>query len=262
MASVQRKWAIRLGVPLALLGGALWLGGQWQAAQQAAQARDLGCPSTCCGPPNMCKSYYYSTEFRQDTEDVYRRTLDALALQPGQRVADVGAGWGGVTLKAAPIVGSQGKVFATDLDRWRLAEIQRRATAAQLGQIETVAVSDPWQTGLEQQPPKSLNALVFLNSVNFKTEQERAQIVAYLQRWRALLAPGATVIYHTDWLDRWLLREAEVRALFAEAGFGQAQALALPERFTGATCYCPQAVGGQAATPVRVEVGYLLRWRV
>jgi cyclopropane fatty-acyl-phospholipid synthase-like methyltransferase len=44
------------------------------------------------------------------------QVLDALALQPGQTVCDIGAGPGYFALRAAKRVGPQGRVFAVDVD--------------------------------------------------------------------------------------------------------------------------------------------------
>jgi len=70
------------------------------------------------------------------------KIVAALALAPGQRVADVGAGRGFLTARLAAAVGPSGRVVATDVDAAALAAIPRAAT------IETrvVAPDDP---GLE-----------------------------------------------------------------------------------------------------------------
>lgn len=42
--------------------------------------------------------------------------LKALELQPGQKVADIGAGGGYFSLRFAEVVGKNGQVFAVDTD--------------------------------------------------------------------------------------------------------------------------------------------------
>ena len=55
-----------------------------------------------------------------------RRLLEALALQPGQHVAEIGAGGGYLTPWLAWAVGSGGRVVATEEDPLALAALQRR----------------------------------------------------------------------------------------------------------------------------------------
>lgn len=253
MSPGARRWlagSVILGC-LALSG---WL--SWAHDRHEQQLAALGCPAHCCGGRPTCTSYYYSPAFRADTDDVYLRAVAALQPKPGERIADVGAGWGAVTLRVAPLVGASGYVVATDLDATRLAEISRRARESGWSQVATVAVRDPWSTGLDA-GTAPLSGLVFLNSVNFKREDERDKIVAYLKAWRALLAPGARVVYHTDWIDKWLYTQREVREVFQAAGFGQAESLPLPPGIAGQTCYCPAQGDAQV-----VDAGYLLRWTV
>ena len=53
----------------------------------------------------------------RETEERPRILLDALALKPGQTVADVGAGSGYFTWRMAQRVGPTGRVYATDIQR-------------------------------------------------------------------------------------------------------------------------------------------------
>jgi SAM-dependent methyltransferase len=66
---------------------------------------------------------------RYDTmlEPCGRRLLDAAALQPGERVLDVGCGNGAVALEAAHTVGPEGKVTGLDLSGPMLGLAGRRA---------------------------------------------------------------------------------------------------------------------------------------
>jgi len=66
---------------------------------------------------------------RYDTmlEPCGRRLLDAAALQPGERVLDVGCGNGAVTLEAARKVGPEGKATGLDLSGPMLGLAGRRA---------------------------------------------------------------------------------------------------------------------------------------
>jgi ubiquinone/menaquinone biosynthesis C-methylase UbiE len=61
-----------------------------------------------------------------------------LEVQPGTRVADLGAGDGTFAIALASRVGSSGKVYATELDDERLAGIRQAATAARLSNVTLV----------------------------------------------------------------------------------------------------------------------------
>ena len=82
-------------------------------------------------------------------QDEYRRPavlVAALGLSQGQKVAEVGAGGGYLTLHLARAVGPQGRVVATDVDAGALAALRKRAH--ELPQVETRLVL-PAQSGLE-----------------------------------------------------------------------------------------------------------------
>ena len=62
----------------------------------------------------------------------------ALKLQPGQIVADIGAGTGLLEVPLAKAVGPRGKVYAEDIDAGFFPEIKRRAAEGQVTNVETV----------------------------------------------------------------------------------------------------------------------------
>jgi ubiquinone/menaquinone biosynthesis C-methylase UbiE len=64
--------------------------------------------------------------------------LDALKLQPGMVVADVGAGTGYMSLRLAKRVGPAGKVYANDLQPEMLRRLRENAAKAGITNIETV----------------------------------------------------------------------------------------------------------------------------
>jgi cyclopropane fatty-acyl-phospholipid synthase-like methyltransferase len=62
----------------------------------------------------------------------------ALKLQPGQIVADIGAGTGLLSVPIARGVGPTGRVYAVEIDKGFFPEIARRAAAAQVTNVQTV----------------------------------------------------------------------------------------------------------------------------
>lgn len=53
--------------------------------------------------------------------------ISALDLQPGEKIADLGAGGGDYTFRFASLVGSEGKVYAVDVNEKYLKYIEEQA---------------------------------------------------------------------------------------------------------------------------------------
>ena len=83
-------------------------------------------------------------ESRQREEDC-RQLIDALAIQPGQVVCDMGCGNGFYTLEMARLVGPTGTVYAVDIQPPMLKMLSGRAAVAGLLNIKPVlgTVVDP-----------------------------------------------------------------------------------------------------------------------
>jgi ubiquinone/menaquinone biosynthesis C-methylase UbiE len=76
-------------------------------------------------------------ESRQREEDC-RMMLDALGVEPGQTVCDMGAGNGFYTLELARMVGPEGLVYAVDIQPEMLRMLSRRAAQEGLENIRLV----------------------------------------------------------------------------------------------------------------------------
>ena len=74
-------------------------------------------------------------ETREDEENA-SALLDALALQPGQTVCDLGCGNGYHTLRIAERVGDEGRVLAVELQPQMLTLLRRRAEEAGVDNVE------------------------------------------------------------------------------------------------------------------------------
>jgi SAM-dependent methyltransferase len=112
------------------------------------------------------------------------RVMDILGVAPGKSVADVGAGSGWFTVRAAKRVGVSGLVYAVDINPEAIHYIDDRAKKEQLPNVKTV-LSHPDDAGL---PAGSVDAVLLL-----KTYHEVAQPVALLRNLRPALRPGAKV---------------------------------------------------------------------
>ncbi len=112
------------------------------------------------------------------------RVMDILHITPGKAVADIGAGGGWFTVRAAARAGADGKVYAEDINPEYLKAIQERAAKAGLNNIETVhgTVADP------KLPASSVDAVLLL-----KVYHEIAEPEEVMRRVRTALRPGARV---------------------------------------------------------------------
>ena len=112
------------------------------------------------------------------------RVMDLLGIEPGKNVADIGAGGGWFTVRAARRVGASGTVYAVDINPESMDYINERAKKEQLDNIKTV-LSTPDDPKL---PPASVDAVLLL-----KTYHEVAHPVDLLKNLRAALRPGGKV---------------------------------------------------------------------
>jgi ubiquinone/menaquinone biosynthesis C-methylase UbiE len=111
------------------------------------------------------------------------RVMDILGIKPGVTVADIGAGSGWFTLRAARRTGNT-KVYAVDINPAFLQHIRERARREGFHNIETILDNDHDPL----LPPKSIDSVLLL-----KTYHEIAQPVSFLKNLRKALKPGARV---------------------------------------------------------------------
>src|SRR5713101_8672776 len=110
------------------------------------------------------------------------RILDILGVKEGSSLADVGAGSGWFTVRAARRVGNGGIVYAVDINRDYLDYIDSRSKREGLANIRVILgkEDDPLL------PAKSVDAVLLL-----KTYHEVAQPIRLLKRTRESMRPGA-----------------------------------------------------------------------
>ena len=112
------------------------------------------------------------------------RVMDILGITEGKNVADIGAGSGWFTVRAARRVGTGGLVYAVDINPEAVRYIGDRAHKEQLQNVKPILskADDPLL------PAGSVDAVLLL-----KTYHEVAQPVMLLRNLRAALRPGAKV---------------------------------------------------------------------
>ena len=112
------------------------------------------------------------------------RVMNILGIESGKNVADIGAGSGWFTVRAAKRVGAEGKVFAVDINSDAVSHIQARAQQEQLSNVNAI-LSKPNDPLL---PPDSIDAVLLL-----KTYHEVAHPVELLRNLRPALRGDAKV---------------------------------------------------------------------
>jgi predicted methyltransferase len=110
------------------------------------------------------------------------RVMDLLKIKEGSSVADIGAGSGWFTVRAARRIGNNGVVYAVDINRDYLDYIEKRAKHESLANIRTIVgkEDDPLL------PANSVDAVLLL-----KTYHEVAQPIRLLKRTREAMRTGA-----------------------------------------------------------------------
>jgi len=168
----------RLLLVLLSWGLLLWQGPQFSHVTAAPQteARKTSTPYT--GDLSI-----FDSPGRDERLQV-NRVMDLLGIVPGKNVADIGAGSGWFTVRAARRVGDSGTVYAVDINPEVRRYIDQRSEKEQLHNVKTI-LSRPDNPLL---PPDSVDAVLLL-----KTYHEVASPVTLLKNLRQSLRPGAKV---------------------------------------------------------------------
>ena len=147
-------------------------------------------PQTAPAPQHRPTSTPYSGDLSifetpgRDQKLHIDQVMNILGLEPGKTVADIGAGSGWFTVRAARRVTSTGKVYAVDINQQAIDYIRNRTLKEQLSNVVTI-LNKPSSPGL---PPDSIDAVLFL-----KAYHEIADPVTFLRNLRRSLRPGARV---------------------------------------------------------------------
>lgn len=130
----------------------------------------------------------YTRILESETREIVERRgdiVDAIGLEDGMVVADIGAGTGLLTMEMAKDVGQRGMVFAVDIVPAFLERIRERARAEGLANVVVVR-GEERATGLE---PASLD-LAFMCDTYHHIEYPEA----YMRSLFRSLRPGAALV--------------------------------------------------------------------
>jgi cyclopropane fatty-acyl-phospholipid synthase-like methyltransferase len=165
----------RVLLPALLLFSSIFVWSQ-SASPVPAESRKTSTPYT--GDLSV-----FDSPGREDKLQI-NRVMDILEIGPGKTVADIGAGSGWFTVRAARRVTATGKVYAVDINPEATRYIDKRAQKEGLHNVVTILskTDDP------QLPANQLDSVLML-----KTYHEIEKPVTLLQNLRGYLHPGARV---------------------------------------------------------------------
>ena len=112
------------------------------------------------------------------------RVMDLLGITTGRSVADIGAGSGWFTVRAAARVGQSGLVYAEDINPEAITYIEHRAAQQKLVNIKTILGT----TDDTRLPAASVDAVLLL-----KVYHEMEHPIPLMQQLKASLRPGGKV---------------------------------------------------------------------
>ena len=112
------------------------------------------------------------------------RVMDILGIKEGAHVADIGAGSGWFTVRAAKRVGNTGTVYADDINPESIAYINKRIQREEISNVRTILSTedDP------KLPQSSVDSVLLL-----KTYHEVAHPVLLLEKLQRSLRSGAKI---------------------------------------------------------------------
>jgi len=124
----------------------------------------------------------------EESRERWQRVPDvfaALGVGPGAHVADIGAGGGFFTARLARAVGSNGRVFAVDVDAAVIQRLQQRAAREQWANVEIIhsAPDDP------RLPHAVLDGALIVNAYHEFAEEE-----TMLRGLARALKPGGRLV--------------------------------------------------------------------
>lgn len=152
-------------------------------AQARAQAASVPAQSRKTSEPYTGDLSIFDSPGRDERLQI-NRVMDILGIASGKTVADIGAGSGWFTVRAARRVTESGRVYAVDINSEAIKFIDDRAKKEQLRNVQTIlSKSDD-----SLLPANTIDAVLLL-----KTYHEVAKPITLLRNLRAALRPGAKV---------------------------------------------------------------------
>lgn len=151
------------------------------------------------------------------------RIVEELAIQPGEKIADIGSGSGLFTYRAAEKTGADGIVYAVDVNEHLLHHIEKECTEKGIKNVTTVQAEEH-----DPMIPEPVDLIYIFDTLHYIEKQD-----AYVQRMSSYLKAGgriAVISFYQNWpplsikfsredLTRWM--EAAGLTLIKEYDFVQ-----------------------------------------
>lgn len=133
-------------------------------------------------------THHFAAHFDDASRDAWQKpehVLQLLAIRPGARVVDLGAGTGYFVSVLSPAVGESGRVLAVDSERKMIEHLMKRATEKRWRNVETrlVPPDDP-----------KLEANTWDRILVVNTWHHIDQRAAYTQKLARALKPGGVLL--------------------------------------------------------------------
>ncbi|HEX6162104.1 MAG TPA: methyltransferase domain-containing protein [Vicinamibacterales bacterium] len=121
----------------------------------------------------------------REDEEAPSKAIDALDLEPGMVVADIGAGSGYYASRIAKRVGPTGRVYATDIQPGMIDILERRIKNEGLTNVTAIlgGADDP------RLPPASIDLAIMVDVYH---ELQQPQL--FLQRLKPVFKPGGRLV--------------------------------------------------------------------
>lgn len=199
------------------------IAGLWLAAELQAQLRHP-VSGRVIAPVMGAAGAGWLERPEREAEEAPSKAIAALKIQPGQTVADIGAGSGYYTVRLAQAVGPTGRVYATDIQPAMLELLRANIARARLDNV-TAVLGGPDDPKL---PANTIDLAIMVDVYH-----ELAAPQAFLQRLRpALKRDGRLVLLEFRKEDRRVpildvhkMSVAEVRQELEAEGFRLAAVL-------------------------------------
>jgi cyclopropane fatty-acyl-phospholipid synthase-like methyltransferase len=135
---------------------------------------------------NYIKAVFYIDHMERE-ERVSRmhvdRIVDDLAIRPGDRIADIGAGSGLFTRKMALKSGPEGTVFAVDINRKLLDHIEKTGAGKGSARIVTVMAAE-----MDPDIPEPVDLIFICDTLHYVADP-----TAYVRVMASYLKPGGRI---------------------------------------------------------------------
>ncbi|MCD4760455.1 methyltransferase domain-containing protein [bacterium] len=161
---------------------------------QATAIPNVASNAEILAPENTPAANQAQVYGKSELLDAGKILTEILEIKTGQVVADLGVGGGFFTLQAARLVGEQGQVYAVDIMKEILNDIESQARMAGLYNIKTIW-SNLEMVGAAKIPEETLH-LAMLNNILFQSQKHYEMLT---EASRLIMPSGRLLII--DWSD-------------------------------------------------------------